>query len=42
MTRLANFFRDEKGVTSIKYGMIASCVSVVIIVVVKGVGSLFN
>jgi Flp pilus assembly pilin Flp len=42
MTKLRNFLRDENGVTSIKYGLIASSISAVIIVVVMGVGSIFN
>jgi Flp pilus assembly pilin Flp len=42
MTKLRNFLLDENGVTSIKYGLIASSISAVIIVAVMGVGSLFN
>jgi Flp pilus assembly pilin Flp len=42
MTKLRNFLRDENGVTSIKYGLIASSISAVIIVAVKGVGHLIN
>jgi Flp pilus assembly pilin Flp len=42
MTKLRNFLRDENGVTSIKYGLIASSISAVIIAAVMGVGSLFN
>jgi Flp pilus assembly pilin Flp len=42
MTKLRHFLHDENGVTSIKYGLIASCISVVIIVAMKGAGNLFN
>ena len=42
MTKLRNFLRDENGATSVKYGMIASCISMVIIVAVKGVGTFFH
>jgi Flp pilus assembly pilin Flp len=42
MILLRNFLRDENGVTSVKYGLIASSISVVIIVAMMGVGNLFN
>jgi pilus assembly protein Flp/PilA len=37
--KLAAFLNDESGATAIEYGLIASCVAVMIITVVKGVGS---
>jgi pilus assembly protein Flp/PilA len=37
--KLAAFLRDESGATAIEYGLIAASISVIIITVVKGVGS---
>ena len=42
MTKLRNFIRDENGATAIEYGLIAACISVVIIVAVQGVGTALN
>jgi pilus assembly protein Flp/PilA len=40
MTRQVRaFLRDESGATAIEYGLIAASISVIIITVVKGVGS---
>jgi pilus assembly protein Flp/PilA len=36
---LKRFLRDESGATAIEYGLIAAGISVVIVAVVKGVGS---
>jgi len=36
---LRNFWNDEEGVTAIEYGLIAALIAVVIIVVVKLVGT---
>jgi pilus assembly protein Flp/PilA len=37
--RLQAFLNDESGATAIEYGLLAATISVVIITVVKGVGS---
>jgi pilus assembly protein Flp/PilA len=37
--RLIAFLEDESGATAIEYGLIAATISVMIITVVKGVGS---
>jgi len=42
MTKLHNFLRDENGATAIEYGLIAACISVVIIVAVQSVGTSLN
>lgn len=39
---LAKFFKDESGATAIEYGLIAAGISVVIITVVKGIGTNLN
>jgi len=36
------FLRDESGATAIEYGLIAAGIAVVIITVVKGVGTKLN
>jgi len=36
---VTRFMKDESGATAIEYGLIAACISVVIIVVVQGVGT---
>jgi pilus assembly protein Flp/PilA len=36
---LRKFLRDESGATAIEYGLIAACISVVIITVITTVGS---
>jgi pilus assembly protein Flp/PilA len=36
---IARFVKDESGATAIEYGLIAAGISVVIITVVKGVGT---
>ena len=40
--RMLKFLRDESGATSIEYGLIAAGIAVVIITVVKGVGTKLN
>jgi pilus assembly protein Flp/PilA len=42
MTRLRNFIHDENGATAIEYGLIAACISVVIIAAVQGIGTALN
>ncbi len=42
MSKLYAFFRDEKGVTAIEYGLIAAGISVVIIGAVNAIGSSLN
>jgi pilus assembly protein Flp/PilA len=40
---LRKFLRDESGATAIEYGLIAACISVVIITVIQATGTgLFN
>jgi len=39
MRAVASFFRDESAVTSVKYGLIAACISLAIVTVLQGVGS---
>ncbi len=39
MSVLKSFLRDESGATAIEYGLIASGISVAIIVVVQGLGT---
>jgi pilus assembly protein Flp/PilA len=39
---MLKFLRDESGATSIEYGLIAAGIAVVIITVVKGVGTKLN
>jgi pilus assembly protein Flp/PilA len=39
MKAIQKFIRDEQGVTAIEYGLIAALIAVVIITVVKTVGS---
>lgn len=36
------FLRDESGTTAIEYALIASCISIVILVAVAGIGSSVN
>ena len=38
----ANFVRDESGATAIEYGLIAAGISIVIVVVVNGIGTNLN
>jgi pilus assembly protein Flp/PilA len=40
--RVLKFLRDESGATAIEYGLIAAGIAVVIITVVKGVGTKLN
>jgi pilus assembly protein Flp/PilA len=42
MSLLNKFLRDESGATAIEYGLIAAGISVVIIVVVNGIGTKLN
>ena len=42
MTKLMKFFREEKGVTAIEYGLIAALVAVAIIAAVTVVGTQLN
>jgi pilus assembly protein Flp/PilA len=37
MTTVARFLVDEAGVTSVKYGLIAACISLAIVTVIQGV-----
>lgn len=37
MTLIARFLADEAGVTAVKYGLIAACISLAIVTVVQGV-----
>jgi pilus assembly protein Flp/PilA len=39
---LARFWKDQSGATAIEYGIIAAGISVVIIVVVNGIGTKLN
>jgi len=39
MKTIARFIRDEAGVTSVKYGLIAACISLSIVTVLQGVGT---
>jgi pilus assembly protein Flp/PilA len=39
---LARFWKDDSGATAIEYGLIAAGISVVIITVVKGIGTKLN
>ena len=41
-SRMLKFLRDEFGATAIEYGLIAAGIAVVIITVVKGVGTKLN
>jgi Flp pilus assembly pilin Flp len=38
MRTLVRFIRDESGATSVKYGLIAVCISAAIATVLQGVG----
>jgi pilus assembly protein Flp/PilA len=38
MSLLVNFLKDETGATAIEYGLIAACIAVAIIAILKGVG----
>ena len=38
----SDFLRDESGTTAIEYALIASCISIVILVAVTGIGSSVN
>jgi pilus assembly protein Flp/PilA len=42
MSKLSAFLKDESGATAIEYGLIAACVSVVIIATVNAIGSTLN
>ena len=37
MAMIARFFADEAGVSSVKYGLIAACISLAIVTVLHGV-----
>lgn len=39
MQVIRNFIRNESGATAIEYGLIAACISVVILVAIQSVGS---
>ena len=39
MKMIDRFIRDESGVTSVKYGLIAACISLAIVTVLQGVGA---
>lgn len=39
MRTIARFIRDESGITSVKYGLIAACISLAIVTVLQGVGT---
>ena len=41
-TLVTRFVKDESGATAIEYGLIAACISVAIITVVKNVGTQLN
>jgi pilus assembly protein Flp/PilA len=41
-SRMLKFLRDDSGATAIEYGLIAAGIAVVIITVVKGVGTKLN
>jgi pilus assembly protein Flp/PilA len=42
MSKLSAFLKDESGATAIEYGLIAACVSAVIIATVNAIGSTLN
>jgi pilus assembly protein Flp/PilA len=42
MRTFARFVRDESGATSIKYGLIAVCISAAIATVLTGIGHKLN
>ena len=42
MSKIIEFLRDERGATSIEYAMIASCIAVIIIASVNGLGTKLN
>ena len=42
MRNLFAFLKDESGATAIEYGLIAACISVVIIATVDAIGSTLN
>ena len=42
MRKVFAFLKDESGATAIEYGLIAAGISVVIIVVVNGIGTTLN
>jgi pilus assembly protein Flp/PilA len=42
MNKLRAFLKDETAATAIEYGLIAACISVTIIAVIKNVGSRLN
>lgn len=39
MSKIKAFLKDEKGVTAIEYGLIASGIAVAIVAVVEGLGT---
>ena len=39
---IAKFLSDETGATAIEYGLIAAGISIVIVVVIQGIGSSMN
>ena len=42
MKTVRSFIADESGATAIEYGLIAACISVVILVAVQAVGTKLN
>jgi pilus assembly protein Flp/PilA len=42
MSRFAVFLKDESGATAIEYGLMAACISVVIVVTLNALGSKLN
>jgi len=42
MSRIVAFLKDESGATAIEYGLMAACISVVILVSLNSVGSKLN
>jgi pilus assembly protein Flp/PilA len=42
MSTIARFLRDESGATAIEYSLIAAGIAIVIVTVVKGLGSKVN
>lgn len=38
MALVARFLADESGVSAVKYGLIAACISLAIVTVLQGVG----
>ena len=42
MNKVRTFLKDETAATAIEYGLIAACISVAIIAVIKGVGTNLN